>query len=146
MLRLVVPLFRPPEALVRGVARFDVADFEREVDFFAVPDFERADDEVLFFFVVFVVDEDFAFGTFPPARRASERPMAIACLRLVTFFPLPPLFSVPAFRSCIAFSTFSCAFFPYFAIRSPPLQCFEVAASKFRAAKSRFATFQNDLT
>ena len=35
-------------------------------------------------------------GTFAPAFRASESPMAIACLRLVTFFPLRPLFSVPA--------------------------------------------------
>ena len=28
-------------------------------------------------------------GTLPPAFRASERPIAIACLRLVTFFPEP---------------------------------------------------------
>jgi len=37
--------------------------------------------------------------------RASERPIAIACLRLVTFLPDLPLFSVPSFRSCIAFFT-----------------------------------------
>ena len=32
----------------------------------------------------------FGLGTFAPARRASLNPMAIACLRLVTFFPEPP--------------------------------------------------------
>jgi hypothetical protein len=54
------------------------------------------------------------FGTFAPAFRASERPIAIACLRLVTFFPDRPLFSVPRFRSCMARSTFSEAALPYF--------------------------------
>ena len=38
------------------------------------------------------------FGTFRPFLRASERPIAIACLRLVTFFPLRPLRSVPRLR------------------------------------------------
>jgi hypothetical protein len=33
--------------------------------------------------------------------------MAIACLRDVTFFPDPPLRSVPSFRSCRAAATFS---------------------------------------
>ena len=42
------------------------------------------------------------FGTFLPFRRASERPMAIACLRLVTFLPLLPLLSVPRLRFSIA--------------------------------------------
>jgi hypothetical protein len=55
-------------------------------------------------------------GTFPPARRASDRPIAIACFRLVTFLPDRPLRSVPCLRSCIAFSTFCDAFRPYFAI------------------------------
>src|SRR4051794_35735288 len=32
--------------------------------------------------------------------------MAIACLRLVTFLPLRPLFSLPCFISCISRSTF----------------------------------------
>jgi hypothetical protein len=71
---------------------------------------------VVFFAVVFLDDVFFA-GTLPPAARASDRPIAIACLRLVTFLPLPPLLSVPALRSCITFSTFSCAFAPYFAMR-----------------------------
>ena len=58
-------------------------------------------------------DEDFFFGTFAPALRASDSPMAIACFRLVTFFPLRPLFSVPLFFSRMTRSTFSPAFGPY---------------------------------
>jgi hypothetical protein len=50
-------------------------------------------------------------GTFPPARRASERPIAIACLRLFTFCP-EPLFNVPRLRSCIARATFCLDFAP----------------------------------
>jgi hypothetical protein len=34
-------------------------------------------------------------GTFFPLRLASERPMAIACFRLFTFFPLRPLRKLP---------------------------------------------------
>jgi hypothetical protein len=64
----------------------------------------------------FFFDEDFLLGTLPPALRASDNPMAIACFLLVTFFPDRPLFSVPSLRSCIAFSTFSEAFLPYLAI------------------------------
>ena len=52
-----------------------------------------------------------AFGTFAPARRASERPIAIACFRLATFFP-ELLRNVPIFRSCITSLTFSAAFLP----------------------------------
>src|SRR5438270_10489718 len=48
---------------------------------------------------------DFFFGTFLPLRRASDRPMAIACLRLLTFFLLRPLRSVPFLRLRIARST-----------------------------------------
>ena len=54
-----------------------------------------------------------AGGTLPPARRASDRPIAIACLRLVTFLPVLPLRNVPSLRSCIARFTFCSAFFPY---------------------------------
>ena len=72
-----------------------------------------------FFAEDFLLDDflldDFFFGTFPPALRASESPIAIACFLLVTFLPDPPLFSVPRLRSCIAFSTFSDAFAPYLA-------------------------------
>ena len=62
------------------------------------------------------VDLRFFFGTFAPARRASDRPMAIACFLLLTFFPDRPLRSVPAARSCMARSTFRLAAFPYFAM------------------------------
>jgi hypothetical protein len=55
-------------------------------------------------------------GTFAPARRASDRPMAIACLRLVTRFPERPLRRVPRLRSRIARSTRSDAALPYLAI------------------------------
>jgi hypothetical protein len=54
------------------------------------------------------------FGTFAPAALASERPIAMACLRLVTFRPERPLLSVPALRSFIARSTLADAFFEYF--------------------------------
>src|SRR5438132_7854023 len=62
--------------------------------------------------------DPFFFGTFAPASRASERPIAIACLRLLTRLPDRPLFSVPRLRSCIARSTFSPAFFPYLAMHT----------------------------
>jgi hypothetical protein len=56
----------------------------------------------------------FGGGTLPPAARASDNPIAIACLRLVTFFPDRPLFNLPAFISFMVFSTFSEALLPYF--------------------------------
>ena len=37
--------------------------------------------------------ELFFFGTFSPLSLASDKPIAIACLRLVTFLPLRPLFN-----------------------------------------------------
>src|SRR5579871_328621 len=52
-------------------------------------------------------------GTLPPAARASLRPIAIACLRLVTFLPERPDLSSPRFISCIARLTFLPAFGPY---------------------------------
>jgi len=58
--------------------------------------------------------EDALRGTIAPSRRASESPMATACLRLVTFLPLRPLFSVPCFFSCMARLTFLPAFGLYF--------------------------------
>src|ERR1700684_882935 len=47
------------------------------------------------------------FGTFFPFLRAFERPMAIACLRLFTFPPLPPrpLFAVPFLKRRISLLT-----------------------------------------
>jgi hypothetical protein len=56
-------------------------------------------------------------GTLPPASRASDKPIAIACFRLFTFSP-EPLLSSPRLNSCIVFSTFSLALGPYFAMSS----------------------------
>ena len=64
-------------------------------------------------------DEDFLRGTLAPARRASDNPIAIACLRLFTFLPDRPLLSFPFFRSCIALLTFLDAALPYLAIAVP---------------------------
>src|SRR3954451_11298551 len=71
------------------------------------------------FFFRFLPPLFFFFGTFLPSRRASDSPMAIACLRLFTFLPLPPLFKVPRLRLCIARSTFLDAPFEY--LRAIPL-------------------------
>jgi hypothetical protein len=65
-------------------------------------------------------DREPRLGTLPPSRRASERPIAIACLRLVTFLPDRPDRSDPRLRSCMAFSTFCEAFLPY--LRPPELR------------------------
>jgi hypothetical protein len=110
-----------------AVVRLVEDDFFEDADFFEVVDFfEGADvffvvdvffDAVDFFAPDDFFDEDFfdddfgSGGTFPPSRRASDNPMAIACLRLVTFLP-EPLRSFPRFSSCIVFSTLSCDFFP----------------------------------
>jgi hypothetical protein len=59
--------------------------------------------------------DDFLRGTLAPARRASERPIAIACLRLVTFLPERPLLRVPRFRLRMELSTFRDAFLLYLA-------------------------------
>lgn len=58
-------------------------------------------------------------GTFAPFSRASDRPIAMACSRLVTRPPCPalPRFSVPVFRRRIALSTRLPAALPY---RRPP--------------------------
>jgi hypothetical protein len=56
----------------------------------------------------------FFFGTFFPSFRASESPIAIACLRLLTFLPERPLFKVPALRFFIARLTLAAAPLEYF--------------------------------
>ena len=73
-------------------------------------------------------------GTFAPFFRASERPIAIACLRLFTLppWPLLPRFSVPCLRRRIALSTLLLAprlyFLPLdlrrllFAAMTPPVE------------------------
>jgi hypothetical protein len=53
----------------------------------------------------------FFAGTLAPRSLASDKPIAIACLREVTFFPLRPLFSLPSFISCMASFTFLPAVF-----------------------------------
>jgi hypothetical protein len=97
-------------------------DFDRPPeDFFLAGVFFATD---LFFGAAFFFAADRFFGaafffggTLAPLSLASDSPMAMACFRLVTFFPLRPLFSVPLFFSCMAFSTLSPAFFEYFAIK-----------------------------
>jgi hypothetical protein len=54
------------------------------------------------------------FGTFLPSALASESPIAMACLRLVTLRPERPLFKVPALRFFITRSTSAEAFLEYF--------------------------------
>src|SRR5579863_4410633 len=76
------------------------------------------------------------FGTFWPAARASERPMAIACLRLLTFRPERPLFNVPALRFFIARSTVLDVFFEYF--RALRTMTFLPLVPRFRSS-SNFA-------
>ena len=65
------------------------------------------------FLELFLFFERF-FGTLLPSALASERPIAIACLRLLTLRPDRPLFRVPALRSFIARLTLADAFFEYF--------------------------------
>jgi hypothetical protein len=56
----------------------------------------------------------FFFGTLAPDLRASDNPIAIACLRLLTFRPERPLLNDPFLRFFIARSTLLDAFFEYF--------------------------------
>src|SRR5204862_42204 len=67
------------------------------------------------FFAAAFLGAAFFGGTLAPSFLASDNPIAMACLGLVTFLP-EPLRSLPSFFSCITFSTFSLAFFEYFAI------------------------------
>ena len=85
-------------------------------DFFFAGDLPAVDLFEAGFFAADFLGALFFFGTLAPSFLASESPIAIACLRLVTFFPLRPLFSCPCFFSCIAFSTLFCDFLEYFAI------------------------------
>ena len=65
--------------------------------------------------------DDLREGTFARFSRASLSPIAIACLRLVTFRP-DPLFSVPFFLRRIVDSTFLEADLPYLAMRTSEIQ------------------------
>jgi hypothetical protein len=70
----------------------------------------------VFFLAVFFAFFFFAafFGTLLPAALASDNPIAIACLRLLTLRPDRPLFNVPALRFFIARPTLADAFLEYF--------------------------------
>lgn len=99
----------------------DVAFFDEEA-FFVEAFF---DDDPPFFEVDFFEEDDFfdddlRAGVLSPSARASEIPMAMACLRLVTFRPDPPLFNFPSPYSCITFEIFFWAFEPYFVAMTSP--------------------------
>jgi hypothetical protein len=87
-------------------------------------------------------------GTFAPFSRASDRPIAIACLRLVTRPPWPafPRLSVPLFRRRIALSTDLPAPRPYlrpldfFAAMSPPRSSFGACRAEMRSCGKDGAT------
>lgn len=68
-------------------------------------------------------------GTLAPARRASDNPIAMACLRLVTLLPERPSRNSPCFISCIALPTFSLAFLLYLRLEAAvgPFAAFFVA-------------------
>src|SRR5262249_33271585 len=70
------------------------------------------------------VQLDFLRGTLAPFFRASERPIAMACSRLVTRPPLPPFpeRNVPRFSRCSARSTLLLAALPYLAMTPPELR------------------------
>ena len=105
--------------------RADFFDEERfDDDFFDEERFdeERFDDDffdedfrVDFFALDFFFEADFCrAGTLAPFSRASDNPIAIACLRLFTLPPLPPRprLSVPDLRFFIARFTDLPAAFP----------------------------------
>jgi hypothetical protein len=81
--------------------------------------------------------EFFLAGTFPPLRRACERPIAIACFLLFTILPEEPDLSFPRFISCIALLTFCDALLPYFflddALEGIVHYFFAIAANPSRA-------------
>jgi hypothetical protein len=82
------------------------------VRFLRAFDFRAVLARVVFVVAAFAVRALFArrraglLGTLAPSRRASARPIAMACLRLVTRLPELPLFSVPRLRSRITRATF----------------------------------------
>jgi hypothetical protein len=95
-------------------ARNDGSCQHYRFDFFAFRFFAVFFFEALRFLAAF-------FGTFLPLALASDSPIAIACLRLLTVLPERPLFSVPALRFFIARLTSVDAVFEYLrAIAFPP--------------------------
>jgi hypothetical protein len=118
------------EGFVRRYDFFFAFEEERFVDRLPLELFlpERAELErffaVLWLLLLRLVERFDVFGgTLAPSRRASESPIAIACLREVTFLPERPERSLPCFFSRMDRSTFSDAFLPYLAIALFLLQC-----------------------
>jgi hypothetical protein len=74
-------------------------------------------------------------GTLAPSRLAWDRPMATACLSLVTFLPERPECNAPRFFSLIARSTSFEAFGPYFL----PLVLFVLGMTFFLSVLRPFA-------
>jgi hypothetical protein len=69
-------------------------------------DFRLVDRREVVFRLDALREDDLRLGTFAPERRASDSPMAMACLRLLALFPDRPLFNLPLLYSCIARPTF----------------------------------------
>ncbi len=82
-------------------------------------DFRVDERRLLLFRLEALLDEVFLRGTRAPDRRAFDRPMAIACLRLVTFLRDFPLFNVPRLRSRMVLPTFLVALLLYFGMVAP---------------------------
>jgi hypothetical protein len=76
--------------------------------------------------------DDFRFGTFLPFLRASDKPMAMACFRLLTLPPRPPLprLRVPRLRRRMALPTSFDALREY-------LRAIEVSPSLLRECRAR---------
>ena len=107
----------PPSVVQRLDDLFDDERFDEDRfdDDFFDEDFFDDDFRVDFFALDFFFEADFfRAGTFAPLARASDNPIAIACLRLFTLPPLPPRprLSVPDLRFFIARFTDLPAAFP----------------------------------
>src|SRR5579883_1341983 len=88
----------------------------------------------------------FGGGTFAPFLRASDRPIAMACLRLLTgpAFPRLPERSVPRFLLRIALTTDLDAAFPYFAINHSPPFCRSAGQNTLGCCNSRLGFAKAD--
>src|SRR5215218_10335398 len=120
--RVVCPDASDPRPHHRSRARERVAcgsrDALRDAGNAQVRDTSAGARRAPYFFFLAVFRVVFRGGTFAPLARASLRPMAMACLRLLTFRP-EPLFSVPFLVRRTADSTLFEAARPYFAIVPP---------------------------
>ena len=134
--------FAPPLFAGRPALLPVPTDFFADLPFLA-PFF--ADDFLAPLFAADFLAPFFGGGTFAPLSRASDNPIAIACLRLFTVLPLRPDFSFPRFISCIDFSTFFCAPFEYLAMglvfkitkKFVPPGCYYVLFSEYKVQRNR---------